>query len=150
VQLDPGGIVSRSAARDLDGRSADRAGTSETRVLSRSPPVLLAAKGRASMENEKLATLAMGRLSRIVAQGLLGHHLLFDRAAILEAFAAADAPVVREDADAVSEALLTICREDVDAARAAVAALRTSARLSLIRLYFRMLDRAQEQQAFRH
>lgn len=102
------------------------------------------------MENEKLATFAPGRLSRLVAQGLLGHHLLFDRAAILEAFATPDAPVSREDADAVGQALLVMCRDPVDAARAAVAALPASARLSLIRLYFRLLDRAQEEQTFRH
>jgi hypothetical protein len=102
------------------------------------------------MENEKLATLAPGRLSRLVAQGLLGHHLLFERAAILEAFAAPDAPVAREDADAVGHALLTICKEPVGVARAAVAELSDSARLSLIRLYFRLLDRAQEEQPLRH
>jgi hypothetical protein len=102
------------------------------------------------MENEKLAMLAPGRLSRLVAQGLLGHHLLFDRAAILEAFAAPDAPVAREDADAVGQALLTICKEPLGVARAAVAALSDSARLSLIRLYFRLLDRAQEEQPLRH
>jgi hypothetical protein len=102
------------------------------------------------MEKEKLATLAPGRLSRLVAQGLLGHHVLFDRAAILEAFAAPDAPVAREDADAVGQALLTICKEPVGAARAAVSALSGSARLSLIRLYFRLLDRAQEEQPARH
>jgi hypothetical protein len=103
------------------------------------------------MENGKLAALAPGRLSRLVAQGLLGHHLLFDRAAIHEAFSGPDAPVAREDADAVGQALLTICREPADAARAAVAALAPSARLSLVRLYFRLLDRAhQEERPLRH
>ena len=102
------------------------------------------------MEREKLASLAPGRLSRLVAQGLLGHHLLFDRAAILEAFAAPDVPVAREDADAVGQALLTICKEPAGVARAAVSALSASARLSLIRLYFRLLDRAQEEQPLRH
>jgi hypothetical protein len=102
------------------------------------------------MEREKLATLAPGRLSRLVAQGLLGHHLLFDRAEILAAFEAPDAPVAREDADAVGAALLAICKEPLDSARTAVAALSLQARLSLVRLYFRLLDRAQEELPLRH
>lgn len=99
---------------------------------------------------EKLADLAPGRLSALVTHGLRGHHLLFDRALILEAFAAPDAPVLREDASAVGEALLTICKEPLEAARAAVATLPERARLSLVRLYFRLLDRAQEEQPLRH
>lgn len=102
------------------------------------------------MENEKLATFAPGRLSVLVTQGLLGHHPLFDRAAILEAFATPDAPLSREDADAVGQALLAMCRDPVETARGAVAALTPTARLSLIRLYFRLLDRAQEEQPLRH
>jgi hypothetical protein len=101
-------------------------------------------------EKEKLATLAPGRLSRLLAQGLRGHHLLFERAAILEAFSAPDAPVGREDANAVGHALLTICKEPLPVARAAIQTLPDSARVSLIRLYFRLLDRAGEEQPLRH
>ncbi len=102
------------------------------------------------MEREKLAALAPGRLSRILAQGLRGHHLLFERAAILAAFEVPDAPVAREDANAVGHALLTICKEPLPVARAVVATLGESARVSLIRLYFRLLDRANDEQPFRH
>ncbi len=101
-------------------------------------------------EREKLATLAPGRLSALLSQGLRGHHPLFDRDAIRAAFAAHDEPVAREDANAVGQALLTICKEPIDVARAAVATLRYSARLALIRLYFRLLHRAQEEQPLRH
>ena len=99
---------------------------------------------------EKLADLTPGRLSALVTHGLRGHHLLFDHPLILEAFAAPDAPVAPEDADAVGAALLTICRERLGVARQAVAALPHPARLSLVRLYFRLLDRAQEEQPLRH
>jgi hypothetical protein len=102
------------------------------------------------MEKEKLATLAPGRLSRLLDEGLRGHHLLFERAAILAAFEAPDAPVAREDANAVGEALLTICREPLGVARATVQTLSESARVSLIRLYFRLLDRANEERPLRH
>ena len=101
-------------------------------------------------EKEKLMTLAPGRLSGLLAQGLRGHHPLFDRALILEAFAGPDVPVARADANAVGRALLTICKEPLEVARAEVAALHGSARLSLVRLYFRLLDRAQEEQPLRH
>lgn len=99
---------------------------------------------------EKLVGVAPGRLSRLVTYGLRGHHLLFDRATILEAFAEPDAPVAAEDANEIGGALVTICKEPLDAARAAVAALPHPARLSLVRLYFRLLDRAQEEQPLRH
>jgi hypothetical protein len=101
-------------------------------------------------QKEKLMTLAPGRLSGILAQGLRGHHPLFDRAVILEAFDTPDAPMAREDANAVGHALLAICKEPLDVARAEVAALGARARLSLVRLYFRLLDRAQEEQPLRH
>ena len=101
-------------------------------------------------QKEKLMTLAPGRLPGLLAQGLRGHHPLFDRAAILEAFAAPDVPVAREDASAVGRALLAICKEPLELARAEVAALPPPARLSLVRLYFRLLDRAQEEQPLRH
>jgi hypothetical protein len=101
-------------------------------------------------EKHRLMTLAPGRLSGLLAQGLRGHHPLFDRALILEAFAGPDRPVAREDANAVGRALLTICKAPLEVARAEVAALPGSARLSLVRLYFRLLDRAQEEQPLRH
>jgi len=104
------------------------------------------------MENprEKLSTLAPGRLSGLLAAGLRGHHPLFDRPVILAAFETPDAPVAREDANAVGQTLLTICKEPLDVARGAIAALPDSARLSLVRLYFRLLARAQEEQPLRH
>jgi hypothetical protein len=98
---------------------------------------------------EKLATLAPGRLSVLLVQGLSGHHPLFEADAIRAAFEdpEADAPVATEDAGEVGEALLAICREKPSVARDAVEALGDSARTSLIRLYFRLLDRAQSEQA---
>jgi hypothetical protein len=94
---------------------------------------------------EKLATLAPGRLFDLLCQGLRGHHPLFDRDAIVAAFEGPDVPVAREDADEVGQVLLAICREPLDVARGAVASLPESARVSLIRLYFRLLDRAEEE-----
>ena len=93
---------------------------------------------------DKLSTLAPGRLSALLVQGLRGHHALFDAAAIREAFDApdSDAPVAREDADDVGQALLAICRDSPRVARGAVDALTPQARTALIRLYFRLLDRA--------
>ncbi len=101
-------------------------------------------------DREKLETLAPGRLSGLLAQGLRGHHPLFDREAILAALEEPDLPVTREDANAVGQALVAICREAPETARGAVATLPDSARLALIRLYFRLLDRAQEEQPLRH
>jgi hypothetical protein len=96
---------------------------------------------------EKLSTVAPGRLSVLLVQGLRGHHPLFEAAAIREAFEApdADAPVDREDADDVGQALLAICREPPAVARGAVDTLTPRARTSLIRLYFRLLDRAYDE-----
>jgi hypothetical protein len=93
---------------------------------------------------EKLSTLAPGRLSVLLVQGLSGHHPLFDPDAIRAAFEApdADAPVAREEASEVGQALLAICRESPRVARGAVETLTPSARTALIRLYFRLLDRA--------
>ena len=102
------------------------------------------------MEKVKLAELGPGRLSGLLAEGLRGHHLLFEHAAILAAFRAPDAPVLREDATAVGNALLVICRDPLPVARAVVETLPESALLSLIRLYFRLLDRANETQPLRH
>lgn len=101
-------------------------------------------------EKEKIATLAPGRLAALLSQGLRGHHPLFERDAILAAFELPDAPVAREDANEVGHALLTICKEPLPVARSAVAGLTDSARFSLIRLYFRLLDRAEEERAAVH
>jgi len=93
---------------------------------------------------ERLSTLAPGRLSMLLVQGLRGHHPLFDPDAIRAAFEdpEVDAPVATEDAGEVGQALLAICRERPAAARDAVETLSGSARTALIRLYFRLLDRA--------
>jgi hypothetical protein len=93
---------------------------------------------------DKLSTLAPGRLSSLLVQGLRGHHPLFDADAIREAFDApdADGPMAREDADDVGQALLSICRDPPRIARGAVETLTPQARTALIRLYFRLLDRA--------
>ncbi len=101
-------------------------------------------------EKEKLATLAPGRLFTLLLQGLRGHHPLFDRDAILAAFELPDVAVAREDANEVGEALLAICREPLGVARGAIEDLSASARVSLIRLYFRLLDRAEEERQSLH
>lgn len=102
------------------------------------------------MENERLAMVAPGRLSALLSLGLSGHHPLFDRDAILEAFSGPDLPVAREDATAVGQALYAICKEPLGIARGAVASLSHDARLSLVRLYFRLLDRADEERRAVH
>lgn len=93
---------------------------------------------------EKLATLASGRLSAILSEGLCGHHPLFDPDAIRAAFDAPAEVVDRDDALAIGKVLLSICREPLATARGAVDALDPQARDALIRLYFRLLDRARE------
>ncbi len=102
------------------------------------------------MHDEKLSMLAPGRLTALVALGLRGHHPLFEREAILAAFEVPEAPVAREDASAIGNALIAMSREPVEIARQAVAALPGSARLALVRLYFRLIERAQEEQPLRH
>jgi hypothetical protein len=97
------------------------------------------------MDGEKLATLAPGRLSDLLCLGSTGHHPLFDRDEIVAAFEAPDAPVEREEADELGEVLLAMCRDPFDVARTAVAGLSHPARHSLIRLYFRLLDRAEQE-----
>jgi hypothetical protein len=99
---------------------------------------------------EKLAELGPGRLASLLTEGLRGHHPLFEREAILAAFALPDAQVAREEASEVSRVLLTICKEPLPVARCAVAGLTDSARHSLIRLYFRLLDRAEEERSALH
>jgi hypothetical protein len=99
---------------------------------------------------EKVSTLAPGRLAGLLSQGLCGHHPLFERDSILAAFEVPDAPVAREDASEVGQALLAICRDPFPVALGTVAQLSDSARTSLIRLYFRLLDRAGEERASLH
>jgi hypothetical protein len=97
------------------------------------------------MDGDKLATLAPGRLSDLLCLGRTGHHPLFDRDEIMAALETPDAPVAREESDAIGEVLLAMCRDPFDVARGAVAGLPHAARLSLIRLYFRLLDRAEQE-----
>jgi hypothetical protein len=99
---------------------------------------------------EKLASLAPGRLAHLLSEGLRGHHVLFDPETIRGAFESPDVPLTREDADEVGRTLLAICRDPVDIARGAVDALPESARVALVRLYFRLLERAQSEQGSRH
>lgn len=99
---------------------------------------------------DKLENLAPGRLSLRLAEGLRGHHPLFDADQIREAFLAGEHPVTRADANAVGDALLAICESPLETARGAVEELEPRARLALIRLYFRLLDRAQEDLGQRH
>lgn len=99
---------------------------------------------------DKLATLAPGRLAPLIAEGLRGHHPLFDPDTIRDAFASEDRPVAREDADEVGAVLLAICRDPLDVARVAVAALSPRARTALVRLYFRLLERAEGERRLRH
>jgi hypothetical protein len=99
---------------------------------------------------EKLATLAPGHLSERLREGLRGHHPLFDADQIREAFEAADRVVSKEDADDVGQALMSICRDPLPVARGVVEALAGPARLALIRLYFRLLDRAEQERGLQH
>lgn len=99
---------------------------------------------------EKLATLAPGHLSERLREGLRGHHPLFEATQIREAFEAAHREVSKEEADEVGHALLSICRDPLPVARGAVEALAPRARLALIRLYFRLLDRAEQERGLQH
>jgi hypothetical protein len=99
---------------------------------------------------DHIGTLAPGRLSERLREGLRGHHLLFEAEAIREAFAQPDHVLSTRDADEVGRVLLAICREPLPVARHAVDGLDASARVSLIRLYFRLLQRAEEERGLRH
>lgn len=99
---------------------------------------------------EKLDTLAPGNLSERIREGLRGHHPLFDPAQIREAFEVPDRVMAREDADEIGQALLSVCRDPLSVARVAVDALQPKARLALIRLYFRLLDRAEQERGQQH
>lgn len=96
---------------------------------------------------EKIATLAPGRLEKLLVNGLNGHHPLFSADEIRSAFESPDCPVDVEDANEVGAALLSMCREPVRIARGTVDTMTPRARVSLIRLYFRLLDRAHEERA---
>jgi hypothetical protein len=102
------------------------------------------------MSTPKPENLGPGRLSFRLEEGLRGFHPLFEAGEIREAFEREDLPVTRDDADAVGGALLAICESPLDAARGAVDGLAPGARLALIRLYFRLLDRVQEDRGGRH
>ncbi|BDG06327.1 hypothetical protein [Anaeromyxobacter oryzae] len=91
---------------------------------------------------EKLASLAApGRLSWLLAEGARGHHPLFAPAEIRSAFETPEEVLGRDEADRVEDALLAICQEPLDVARATVDALPPGDRRALIRLYFGLLDR---------
>ena len=103
------------------------------------------------MAMEKPETLVVPRrLAVRIEEGLRGFHPLFEPGEIRQAFEVEDHPVSRADAGAVGDALLAICESPLDLARGAVDGLSPRARLALIRLYFRLLDRAQEDRGGRH
>ncbi len=95
---------------------------------------------------EKLAIISLGRLSQLLRAGLVGHHPLFDPAAIRAAFQEPEGPVSRLEADEVGRALVAMAREPLPLARTMVQGLTPAARDALIRLYFRLLDRAREEE----
>jgi hypothetical protein len=99
---------------------------------------------------EKLATLAPGRLGAVLKEGLRGHHLLFEPEEIRAAFAEPEDQVNAEDATEVGQALLAICRDPIRVARGAVDGLSGRGRIALIRLYFRLLERAEEERQQQH
>jgi hypothetical protein len=97
-------------------------------------------RGGMEKPSEKLSAIAPGRLPALLAMGLRGHHPLFEPGAIREAFAAGVADSA--PAGEVEPVLLAICRDPPEVARDAVESMPPRARTSLIRLYFRLLDRA--------
>ena len=99
---------------------------------------------------EKLAMQVPGRLSVILSEGLRGHHPLFDPDDIRAAFAAPDKPLSALDADQVGQALLAMAREPAHGARGAIEALPPLSRVALIRVYFRLLERAAEGSRLSH
>jgi hypothetical protein len=99
---------------------------------------------------EKFETIAPGRLSVILAEGLRGHHPLFEPEEIREAFVLPDGPLTPVDADQVGQALLAIAREPAHAARGAIDALPQISRVALIRVYFRLLERAELERRLSH
>lgn len=99
---------------------------------------------------EKLQMQAPGRLSVILIEGLRGHHPLFDADEIRAAFSLPDRPLNATDADEVGQALLAIAREPAHAARGAIDALSPPSRTALIRVYFRLLERAAGERRLSH
>ncbi|HET6437218.1 MAG TPA: hypothetical protein VFG59_04100 [Anaeromyxobacter sp.] len=99
---------------------------------------------------EKLATQAPGRLSVILIEGLRGHHPLFEPDEIRAAFAVPDRPLDASAADQVGQALLAMAREPAHAARGAIDALSPPSRTALIRVYFRLLERAEAERRLSH
>jgi len=89
-----------------------------------------------------LESEAPGLLSVRVREGLCGHHLLFPVDEIRAAFASPGAALTKEQASQLGEALVVIAREPISAARDTIEALPAALRSALIRLYFRLLDRA--------
>jgi hypothetical protein len=102
------------------------------------------------MTEEKLAMQAPGRLSVILIEGLRGHHPLFEPDEIRAAFLVPDKPLDALAADQVGQALLAIAREPAHAARGAIDALSPHSKVALIRVYFRLLDRAEEERRLSH
>lgn len=99
---------------------------------------------------EKLQMQAPGRLSVILIEGLRGHHPLFEADEIRAAFSVPDRPLNAADADEVGQALLAIAREPAHAARGAIDALSPLSRTALIRVYFRLLERAAGERPLSH
>ena len=93
---------------------------------------------------------APGRLSVILVEGLRGHHPLFEADDIRAAFSVPDKPLDALAADQVGQALLAIAREPAHAARGAIDALSPRSKTALIRVYFRLLDRAEEERQLSH
>jgi hypothetical protein len=99
---------------------------------------------------EKLETIAPGRLSIRLRAALQGHHPLFEPDEIRSAFAGPDRPMGRPETEAVGAALLAMAREPLPAARARIASLDARSRHALVRLYFRLLERAAEERPSIH
>lgn len=99
---------------------------------------------------EKLSLQAPGRLSVILVEGLRGHHPLFEPDEIRAAFELPDRPLDAVSADEVGQALLAIAREPAHAARGTIDALSFPSRSALIRVYFRLLERAAEERRSAH
>ena len=96
---------------------------------------------------DQLEAEAPGLLSVRLREGLCGHHPLFPVDEIRAAFASPDAPLSREQVRELGDVLLVIAREPIDAVRDTIEALPPSSRDALIRIYFRLLDRAAAERA---
>lgn len=85
--------------------------------------------------------LAPGRLSAILQGARSGIHPLFGLPDIREAFEGPEIPVTRDNAGELGRTLLAVAR-DPGRAPALIAALSPRGRALFIRVYFRLLDRA--------